>query len=137
MSLPNHLKSPGSIFTYLLVPSWTGLIFRVVDCHKGYNCRHQASRENLQQTYEPHHEKTGFLPMRKKMQISCAVTAQLISAFVFTTRIVQSHFYLYPKFQASSHFCDCTGRFVSDLVRNPRRPIFLRLGSYEPHLMLL
>ena len=41
-------------------------------------------------TYEPCHEKTGFLHMRKlKTQISCAVTAQLIGAFVFAIRIVQ------------------------------------------------
>ena len=38
-----------------------------------------------------------------KTQISFMVTAKLISAFVFTTRIVQSLFYLNPKFQASSH----------------------------------
>ena len=31
-------------------------------------------------------------------------TAQLISAFVFATWIVQSLYFLNPKFQASSHF---------------------------------
>ena len=41
---------------------------------------------------------------KRKTQISCAVTAQLISAFVFTTWMVQSVFYLDSKFQASSHF---------------------------------
>ena len=35
-------------------------------------------------------------------KISFAVTAKLISAFVFATRIVQFLFYLNPKFQASS-----------------------------------
>ena len=35
---------------------------------------------------EPCHEKTNILHMRKKkMQICCEVTAQLISAFVFAT----------------------------------------------------
>ena len=72
--------------------------------------------------YEPHREKTGFLHYAKtKTQISFAVTAKLISAFVFATRIVQS-LYMYllnPKFQASMHFCDCTARFVWDLVGNP------------------
>ena len=43
--------------------------------------------------YEPRHEKTGFL-----------FPAQLISAFVFAIRIVQSLYYLNPKFQVSSHF---------------------------------
>ena len=34
---------------------------------------------------------------------TCTVTAQLISAFVFAIRIVQSLYYLTPKFQASNH----------------------------------
>ena len=53
--------------------------------------------------YEPRHEKTRFLSMRKKKaQISFAVTAKLISVFVFATRIVQFLIFLNPKFQASS-----------------------------------
>ena len=56
---------------------------------------------NLATIYEPCYEKTGFLHMRKKKtQISCAVTAKLISAVVFATWIVQSLYYLDPKFQA-------------------------------------
>ena len=55
--------------------------------------------------------------MKTKALISCAVTAQLISAFVFATRIVQFLLYLYLKFQA--FFYDCTGGFVSHLVRTP------------------
>ena len=31
----------------------------------------------------------------------------------------KSLFFLNPKFQASCHLCDCTARFVSDLVGNP------------------
>ena len=53
---------------------------------------------------EPRFEKTGLFAYAKtKTQISFAVTAKLISAFVFATRIVQSLFYINPKFQASSH----------------------------------
>ena len=53
---------------------------------------------------EPHHEKNRiFAHTKTKAQISCAVTAQLISAFVFATRIVESLFFLNPKFQANSH----------------------------------
>ena len=53
---------------------------------------------------EPRHEKTGFFAYAKtKTQISFAVTVKLISVFAFATRIVQSLFYLNPKFQASSH----------------------------------
>ena len=39
---------------------------------------------------------------KTKTQISCAVTTELISAFVFATQIVQSLFFLNLKFQASS-----------------------------------
>ena len=49
-----------------------------------------------------------------KTQISCALTAKLISSFVFTTETVQSFNFLNPKFQA----CGCTARIVSDLARN-------------------
>ena len=34
---------------------------------------------------EPRHEKTCFFFSKTKTQISCAVTAQLFSAFVFAT----------------------------------------------------
>ena len=45
----------------------------------------------------------------------------LISAFVFATRIVQSHYFLNPKFQASylAIFCGSTAWFVSYLAGNP------------------
>ena len=52
--------------------------------------------------------------MKTKRQISCAVTAQLISTFAFVKHIVQFLFYLCTKFQASSFIL-----FVSDLVGNP------------------
>ena len=52
-----------------------------------------ASWENQQSAYA-----------KPKTQISFAVTAKLISAFVFATRIVQFLFYLNSKFQASSSF---------------------------------
>ena len=43
-----------------------------------------------------------------KAQISFAVTAKLISTFVFATWIVQYLYFLNPKFPASSHFlCLC------------------------------
>ena len=47
--------------------------------------------------------KPAFAYAKTKMQINCAVTAQLISAFVFAIWIVQSLFSLNPKFQASSN----------------------------------
>ena len=48
---------------------------------------------------EPRCEKIGFFAYAKtKTQNNCA-----FSAFVFATRIVQSIYYLNPKFQTSSH----------------------------------
>ena len=51
---------------------------------------------------------------KTKAQISFAVTAKLISAFVFATRIVQFFYFLNPKFPFSSHLLclyspDCVG----------------------------
>ena len=51
-----------------------------------------------------------FAYAKTKAQISFAA----ISTFVFATLIVQSLFFLNPKFQAFS-LLDCTDRFVSDL----------------------
>ena len=63
------------------------------------------------------------------MQISFAVTAKLISAFVFATRIVQSLYFL--NFKPLAILCGCTAWFVSDLVEKSRRPVFSR-GSFRP-----
>ena len=52
---------------------------------------------------EPPHGKTNNLHMQKQRH-SNAVTAKLISAFVFATQIVQSLYFLNTKFQASSSF---------------------------------
>ena len=51
---------------------------------------------------ETSRENKIFVYVKTKAQISCAVTAQLISAFVFATWIVQFLRYLDPKFQDSS-----------------------------------
>ena len=85
---------------------------------------------NVALSNEPRHEKTGFLPMRKQRRRSAfAVTAKLISAFVFATRIVHFLFLLNPKFQASMLLL---GLYMSVCVRpgwKPRRPVFSRRGS--------
>ena len=83
--------------------------------------------------YEPHHEKTGILHMRKQRRRS-AVTAKLISAFVFATRIVQSLFYLNPKFQASSHLVRLYIPVCVGPGRKPRRAVFSQRGSYNADL---
>ena len=50
-----------------------------------------------------------------KVQISFAVTAKLISAFVFATQIVQSLSSYIQNFKLLACFCDCTAQFVTDL----------------------
>ena len=64
------------------------------------------------------------------MQISFAVTTKMISAFVFAIRIVQSLYFLDPKFKPLVIFCDCAAWFVSDLVGNPED----RFSHKEAHL---
>ena len=75
-------------------------------------------------------ENQIFAYAKTKVQISCAVTAQLISAFVFATRIVQILFFN-PKFQASSLFLRLYRPVCVAPGRKPKRPVFLRPGSYR------
>ena len=72
-----------------------------------------------------------FAYAKTKAQISCAVTAQLISTLVFAVEIVQSLYFLNPKFQVSSHLQRPYSQFVSDLVRNPKD----RLSHDAAHIM--
>ena len=75
-----------------------------------------------------------FLAYAKtKTQISCAVTAQLISAFVFVTWKVQSIFFLYPKFQAFSYLLLLYSRVCVTPGRKPRIPVFSQRGSNDVH----
>ena len=82
---------------------------------------------------ETRHEKNRlFANAKTKTQISFAVTAKLISAFVFATWIVQFLFYLNPKFQASSHLLWLYSPVCVRPGRKPRRPVFSQRGSYVP-----
>ena len=56
---------------------------------------------------------------KTKTQISFAVTAKLISAFVFATQIVQFLFYLNPEFQDSSSFLCMYSPVCVGPVRKP------------------
>ena len=69
--------------------------------------------------------------MKTKTQISCAVTAQLISTFVFAIRIVQSLFYQNRTFQASSHLQWLYSPVCVGPGRKSRRPVFSQRGSYK------
>ena len=67
---------------------------------------------------------------KTKTQISFAVTAKLISVFVFATRIVQSLYFLNTKFQAPSHLLWLYSPVCVGPGRKPRRPVFSERGSY-------
>ena len=71
-----------------------------------------------------------FAYAKTKTLISFAVTAKLISIFVLATRIVQSLFYLNPKFQACSHILWLYSPVCVRPGRKPRRPVFSQRGSY-------
>ena len=60
--------------------------------------------------------KPNFSYAKTKVQISFAVTAKLISTFVFTTRLAQ-FFFLNLKFQASVHLLQL------------HKPVYVRLGQ--------
>ena len=75
-----------------------------------------------QVVYEPRREKTGFFAYAKtKTQISFAVTAKLISAFVFAIPLLSKPLAI---------FCGCAVRFVSDQVGNPED----RFSHNEAHI---
>ena len=79
----------------------------IVSIEEGYGGKYSSLISNLAVCYlqyELRYDKNRIFAYAKtKTQISFAVTAKLISAFVFATRIVQSLYFLNPKFQASSH----------------------------------
>ena len=84
--------------------------------------------KQIKQLFEPRYEKTDFLNILKQRRRSAA---QLISAFVFATRIVQSLFFLNPKFQASSHLLWLYSPICVRPGRKPRRPVFSQRGSFN------
>ena len=79
---------------------------------------------------EPPREKTGFCICENKDEDQI-LTAKLISAFVFATRIAESLFFLNPKFQASIHLLWLYRPVCVGPGRKPRRPVFSQRGSYE------
>ena len=65
-----------------------------------------------------------------------AVTAKLISASVFATRIVQSLYFLNPKFEASRHLQLLYSLVCVGPDRKPRGPVFSQRGSNDMQNML-
>ena len=78
--------------------------------------------------------KPAFAYAKTKTRNRCEVIAQLISAFVFAIRIVQSLYYLNPKFQTSSHFVWLYSLVYVGPGRKPRRPVLSQRGSYNSSL---
>ena len=72
-----------------------------------------------------------FAYAKTKTKISFAVTAKLISVFVFATRIVQSLHFLNPNFQVSSYTQWLRSPVCVGPGRKPRRSVFWRRGSYD------
>ena len=92
--------------------------------------------------YELHYmslvmRKPAFANAKTKTQISFAVTAKLISVFVFATRIVQSLYFLNPKFQASGHLRWMYSPVCNGPGLKPRRLVFSERGSYYNVLVIL
>ena len=73
--------------------------------------------------------KPVFAYAKIKAQISFAVTAKLISAFVFATQIVQSLFFLNPKFQVSSHLLWLYSPVCVGPGQKTLKPVFSQRGS--------
>ena len=71
-----------------------------------------------------------FAYAKTKTQISFAMTAKLISAFVFATWIIQSLYFLNLKFQASNHILCLYSPVCVGPCRKPRIQVFLRRGSF-------
>ena len=69
-----------------------------------------------------------FSRAKTKAQISCMVAAQLISAFVLATEIVQSLYFLNPKFKASSQLLWLYSSVCVGHGLKPQRPVFSLCG---------
>ena len=76
--------------------------------------------------------------MRKTMaQTSFAVTAKLISAFVFATQIEQFLYFLNPKFPASIHLLCLYSWVCIGPCRKSRRHVFMCHGSGDRIMLCL
>ena len=80
--------------------------------------------------YESRHEKPAFCICENKdadqLRSKCAADQRLC----FATWIVQSLYFIYTKFQASSHLVWLCSLVYVGPGRKPRRPVFSQRGSY-------
>ena len=66
-----------------------------------------------------------------------SITANLICVFVFATRILQSLYFLNPKFQASSYLLWLYIPVCVAPVQKRRKPLFSQRGSYSIHSRII
>ena len=69
-----------------------------------------------------------FAYAQTMVKISCVVTPQLVNAFVFPTKIVQSLYF--RNLKPLTIFCSCTAEFGHTWLESPKQ-VFLQLGSYD------
>ena len=69
--------------------------------------------------------------VKTKVQISCAVIAQLISPFVLATQIVQFLFFLNPKFQAAGLILWLHRSVYVRPGQKPRLSVFSRRDLFD------
>ena len=89
------------------------------------------SEELLRYNWAASWENRLFAYAKTKTQISFALTAKLISAFVFATRIVQLLYFLNPKNQVFSNFLWVYSAVCVWTCLKPQRKVFSRRGSYN------
>ena len=82
-----------------------------------------------------------FLYKKPRRRSALRVTMKLISDFVFATRIVQSLYFLNPKFQTFSHFLRLYSPVCVRPGRKPQSPVFsfsflhFLQWSYKSHIL--
>ena len=87
--------------------------------------------------FEPCHEEICFLHRQKQRRIAGRLPAHLISAFVFTTQIIQSLYFINPKFQVSSHLLRLYSQVCDGLVGNPKDRISRVMAYFDRILSLI
>ena len=85
----------------------------------------------ITELFEPRREKTSFLHIcENKDADQLRGNREADQRLCFRSRIVQSLFFLNPKFPASSHLLWLYSPVCVGPGRNPRRPVFSQRGSF-------
>ena len=80
--------------------------------------------------YKPHYDNACFFAcVKTKTQISSVVTAQLISAFVFATQVIDSLLFLHPTFEASMYLLWLNSPICERLTLSETPKNFFYLGA--------